>query len=69
MPPGSVAVVIVNAGAIFRDKLLVSLWGEAAESVTVTATVTVPVWAVVPLITPVVAFIVRPVGKPVADQW
>jgi hypothetical protein len=61
-------VVIVNAGLMVMERLAVAVcWGVLA-SFTVTVAVLVPADVGVPLITPVLALIANPAGKPVADQ-
>jgi len=50
--------------------VLVTVAGVVALSVTVTITVLkVPFTLGVPLITPVVALMLNPVGRPVAEKW
>ena len=53
---------------IVRVRFFVTETGVAAESVTVTTTENGPLTVGVPEIAPVVALIVKPAGKPVADQ-
>jgi hypothetical protein len=61
-------VVIVNAELIVMERLAVAVcWGLLA-SFTVMVAVLVPTDVGVPLITPVLALIANPAGKPVADQ-
>jgi hypothetical protein len=61
--------VILRAEAMFSTRLLVAVLGVGVvASLTVTATVLLPDAVGVPLITPVEALIVKPGGKPVADQ-
>ncbi len=68
MPFASVVVLITRAGAIVRVIVFVLVAGEVAESVTVRTTENVPFAVGVPEMIPVPAAIVKPAGKPVADQ-
>ncbi len=52
-----------------KDRVFDTETGGVAESVTVTTTEAVPRTDVVPEMMPVPVAIVRPVGKPVADQY
>ena len=55
--------------AIVMEKVADAVWAGAPASVTVTTTLLlVPATVGVPPITPVDGLMVRPVGKPVADQ-
>jgi len=67
-PAGREMLVIASLGLIVMERLAIALcWGVPA-SFTVMLAVLVPAVVGVPLITPVLLFIVNPAGKPVADQ-
>ena len=69
VPLGSEVVLIANAcEAMVKDKVFVTVVGEAAESVTDTTTFPVKGAVGVPVIWPVVALITKGEGRPVADQ-
>jgi hypothetical protein len=69
MPKGSGDVVVIANGAtIVMEKLADAVSWGLVESFTVTFAVLVPAAVGVPLITPVLALIVSPAGRPVADH-
>jgi len=68
-PSGSEAVLIVRPGeTVSASVLLTDCCVGAVESVTVSLTLLDPVVVGVPEITPLVALLARPAGRPVADH-
>ena len=68
-PDGNEAVVMVSCPMIVSEKLLLAVrWLGLVESVTVIFTVLVAAEFVVPLMAPLDGSILRPEGRPVADQ-
>jgi hypothetical protein len=61
-------VVIANGATIVMERLAEAVCWGLVESFTVTFAVLVPAAVGVPLITPVLALIVSPAGRPVADH-
>lgn len=69
LPPGNDAVVMVGGAMIVIARLAVAVRCVGlVESVTVTTAVLAPAVVGLPLMTPVEALMLRPAGRPVADQ-